>query len=244
MIDGERLRRQISEAREIVDALEGDRAIQLLLVLDSSLEAASQEVVARAEERGVSVRRVSEREMRRLSPVGVVSQVIALEGPSPKIDLGETLARAGVVWLLVGCAYPSNAGYVIRSAEVSGAAGVVIASKFDRVERRDCGRYAMRSDRFMPVHFRDAEETVSLATQAGLRVVAVEDVGTATPWQTDLEGPLLAIIGGEEHGVPSDLLAQADAVLRIPMSGFLPSYNLQAAMAVVMGERLRQTSEG
>jgi len=30
-------------------------------------------------------------------------------------------------------------------------------------------------------------------------------------------------------------------VLRIPMHGFLPSYNLQAAMAVVMGERLRQS---
>ena len=40
----------------------------------------------------------------------------------------------------------------------------------------------------------------------------------------------------------ASILDLADAVLSIPMRGFLPSYNLQAAMAVVMGERLRQTT--
>ena len=33
---------------------------------------------------------------------------------------------------------------------------------------------------------------------------------------------------------------EADLVLRIPMRGFMPSYNLQAAMAAVASERLRQ----
>ena len=36
------------------------------------------------------------------------------------------------------------------------------------------------------------------------------------------------------------MLAGSDAVLRIPMAGFVPSHNLQAAMAMVVGERLRQ----
>ena len=40
--------------------------------------------------------------------------------------------------------------------------------------------------------------------------------------------------------IPESVLACADDVVRVPMHGFLPSYNLQAAMAVVMGERLRQ----
>jgi tRNA(Leu) C34 or U34 (ribose-2'-O)-methylase TrmL len=36
------------------------------------------------------------------------------------------------------------------------------------------------------------------------------------------------------------VLAAADRVLRLPMRGFIPSYNLQAAMAAVALERLRQ----
>jgi tRNA G18 (ribose-2'-O)-methylase SpoU len=34
-----------------------------------------------------------------------------------------------------------------------------------------------------------------------------------------------------------------DACLRIPMRGFIPSYNVQAAAGIVLGEWLRQTHE-
>ena len=37
------------------------------------------------------------------------------------------------------------------------------------------------------------------------------------------------------------MIEASDEVLRLPMAGFIPSYNLQAAMAMVIGERLRQT---
>lgn len=154
--------------------------------------------------------------------------------------MSEAMQQPGVVWLLVGCAYPSNAGVVIRSAEVSGAGAVVIASDFDRSERRDCVRYAMRVDRFFPVYFEDAEHTLALARASGRTIVAVEDSGKHAPWQVDLRGPLMIVVGGEEGGIPDTLLAQVNQVVRVPMHGFLPSYNLQSAMAVVMGERLRQ----
>ena len=94
---------------------------------------------------------------------------------------------------------------------------------------------------FFPVHFEDAEHATALARKAGRRVVAVEDVGERAPWQVDMRGPLMMVVGGEEGGIPSTLLAQVDEVVRVPMHGFLPSYNLQSAMAVVMGERLRQS---
>jgi tRNA G18 (ribose-2'-O)-methylase SpoU len=36
------------------------------------------------------------------------------------------------------------------------------------------------------------------------------------------------------------VLDTCDGAIRIPMRGFIPSYNLQAAMAIVVGEHLRQ----
>jgi tRNA G18 (ribose-2'-O)-methylase SpoU len=51
---------------------------------------------------------------------------------------------------------------------------------------------------------------------------------------------VLLVIGGETRGIPAPLLARCDEVLRIPMAGFIPAYNLQAAMAAVAAERLRQ----
>jgi 23S rRNA (guanosine2251-2'-O)-methyltransferase len=79
------------------------------------------------------------------------------------------------------------------------------------------------------------------ARSARRRVLAIEDSGTTAPWDADLCGPVLFVIGGETRGIPAPVLERCDTVLRIPMAGFIPAYNLQAAMAAVAAERLRQT---
>ena len=68
----------------------------------------------------------------------------------------------------------------------------------------------------------------------------MEDVGEAPPWRTDLTGPVLLVVGGESHGVPEAVLAACQGAIRIPMAGFIRSYNLQAAVAIVAAERTRQ----
>ena len=75
---------------------------------------------------------------------------------------------------------------------------------------------------------------------SGHRIYAIENTGERAPWDVDLTGPALFIIGGEARGIPPPVLAAADAVLRIPMGGFIPSYNLQIPVGVVAAERLRQ----
>lgn len=237
-------RRQLRSAEEIGAALDRGAPVRFVLCFDAPCEPAVERIVERATGLGITVRRISPRQMKRLLPHGVESQVLALAGSAPAASLDEVMQEPGVVWMLAGCAYPGNVGYAIRSAEVSGAAGIVVASDFDRTERRDCLRYGMRVDRFFPVHFADGRYALSLARAAGRSVVAVEDVGDQAPWQVDLSGPLLVVVGGEEAGIPKTILAEADHVVRVPMNGFLPSYNLQAAMAIVMGERLRQTEPG
>ena len=238
------VRQQLRSAQEIEQALDRNAPVRFLLCLEDSADEATQRVVARAQTKGIPVRRVAERELRRLVPHGFDTEILALIGPPPAATLEDAMQQPGVIWLLVGCTYPGNVGYAIRSAEVSGAAAIVIASEFDRTERRDCLRYGMRVDRFFPVLFADAKEVFTLAKDSGRVSIALEDVGEQSPWEVDMRGPLLMIVGGEEAGVPDEVLAQADHVVRVPMHGFLPSYNLQAAMAIVMGERLRQTSSG
>jgi 23S rRNA (guanosine2251-2'-O)-methyltransferase len=78
------------------------------------------------------------------------------------------------------------------------------------------------------------------ARAAGKRVLAVEDVGSAPPWAHDLTGPLLLVVGAEAEGVPATVIERCDAVTRLPMAGFVQSYNLQAAVAALAMERFRQ----
>ncbi len=247
MSDHRPLREQLVGTRAIADALDAGRAPRLLIAADGQLPPAERAILARCASLGVAIRRASGREMRRLcadlAPRAEPPDLLALLGGDPDATLEVLLAAGGALWLLVGVAYPGNAGFSIRTAEVSGAAGIAIDATFDRTGRRQALRAAMRADRFFPVLWRDGTEVVRLAREAGARVLGIESHGTCTPWEADLRGPALVVVGGEAGGIPAPILELCDAVLRIPMAGFIPAYNLQAAVAIVAAERLRQQQQ-
>ncbi len=198
-------------------------------------------VADRARARGVTVRPTSANDLRRMSATATPCDALGLVGPDPDAPLAEVLARSGCAWLLCGVAYPGNAGYAIRTAEVSGADAILLDCGFDAAGRRLALRASMHAHRFFPVRWLAADDALDAARAAGRRVVAIEDSGADAPWEVDLRGPVLFVIGGETRGIPAAVLARGDATVRIPMRGFIPAYNLQAAMAIVAGERLRQS---
>jgi 23S rRNA (guanosine2251-2'-O)-methyltransferase len=235
-------RSQRTGADAIAAALEANEPLRLLMVREgalSTLSTGAQEVLARCQAAGVPIRKAGRREMKRMA-AGGEAEVAALVGPPPDQDLCEVLRGGGAVWLLVGVAYPGNAGFAIRTAEVSGAAAIALDASFDREGRRQALRISMRADRVFPVLWLGGGDVLLQARDAGFRLVAVEDRGARAPWEADLTGNAVFVVGGEAAGVAEPLLARCDETIRIPMPGFIPSYNLQAAVAIVAGERLRQ----
>lgn len=211
-----------------------------VLIVDEGASERVDDLVRLAQDRGVEVRRVGARAVRRMAGPGEDALALALVGADPKASLSEMCERAGAVWLLVGTEYPGNAGLAARTAEVAGAAGVCIDAPFDAGARKACLRASMHSERFMPIHFVEADQALHAARAVGRRVVVVEDVGDRPPWEADLVAPALFVVGGEACGVPTAIIDAADVCIRIPTPGFVSSYNLQAAMAAVVGEQLRQ----
>lgn len=233
------LRTQLAGVEAVRQALFSQTPPRLVLARreDTELDALCEE----ARSRGVQVEFVSENDLRRMARVRPAPAVLALCGPEPgAASVEELLRREGALWLLAGVTYAGNAGYAIRSAEVSGAAGIFLDEGFGPAERKRALRFSMHAERFFPVRWEAALPVLEAATRLGRKVVAIEDVGTRAPWQVDLRGSPLFVIGGEREGVAPALLECCHEVIRIPMRGFVPAYNLQAAMAMVAGERLRQ----
>jgi tRNA G18 (ribose-2'-O)-methylase SpoU len=236
----ERGRTQLAGAAAIEAALDRGEPVRLILLRRGARGAAIEACLERADAAGVPVRRVSAREFERLRRAGPARNLLALAGPPPQAGMGEVLAGGGAVWLLSGIAYPGNAGFAIRTAEVSGAAGVFLDATFDHAGRRAALRASIHANRFMPVLWKETEAVLAAARASRRRIVAIEDVGSEPPWAVDLTGRILFVVGGEAAGIPESALARCDAVVRIAMAGFIPSYNLQTAVAAVATERLRQ----
>jgi tRNA G18 (ribose-2'-O)-methylase SpoU len=233
-------RRQVAGAAELAAALDAGEPVRLVLHAATPELAETRSVLERARAAGIPLRETSAQSLWRLGKCSPSPEVMAVIGPDPSASPEQALAGGGVAWLLIGIAYPGNAGFAIRLAEVSGAACAFVDAGFAHEGKREALRASMRADRFFPVHWLPALDVIALAKRSGRRVLAIEDVGTHAPWEEDLRGRLLLVVGGERDGIPREALAACDGALRIPMRGFIPSYNLQAAMAMVAGERLRQ----
>lgn len=238
------VRRQLSDIAEIDAALRDRADVVLLLVRRNVEDPEIVRIVQTAKERGIDVRSASANDLRRMCAVEPPNDLLALLGPHPVTDPTALLSLGGAVWLLSGSSYPGNVGFAIRTAEVSGADGIFIDSGLVGRGRHRAMRASMQAGRFFPVHWLDTHEVVGLARKAGKRIVAIEDTGTEAPWEIDIAGSVLLIIGGEGTGIPTDVIDACDEVIRIPMAGFIPSYNLHAAMAAIAVERLRQRSAG
>jgi 23S rRNA (guanosine2251-2'-O)-methyltransferase len=233
-------RSQLSGLRAISIALDSREDVRLIMLRSDDASEEASALAARAAERGVRIWRCGEGDMRRLGRGPDAQRALALLGPPTTATLSELLARGGVSWLLHRALYPSNVGFAVRTAEVSGADGVIVDATFNHEQRARVEHVSMGAARMLPVLYHDSEQVLHVADAQRVRVVCLEDVGSKPPWDVDLGGPLLCLIGSERAGISKALLDRCDAVVRIPMAGFVPSYNVQAAMAAIAIERLRQ----
>jgi 23S rRNA (guanosine2251-2'-O)-methyltransferase len=234
------VRKQLAGFTAIESALAAHEPVRVLLVSRDDRSPETRTLIESARARGADIWLGGAGDLRRMSRGGASERAIAMLGPEPRTDLDGLFTRAGAVWLLHRASYPSNVGFAVRTAEVSGADGVVVEAAFNHDDRTRVSHVSMGADRLLPVLWHAAEPTLALAERRGYRAIAIEDVGTRAPWEIDLTGPVVFVVGSERDGLGASLLARCDAVVRIPMAGFVPSYNLQAAISAVAAERLRQ----
>jgi TrmH family RNA methyltransferase len=227
---------QIQGSDAILSALKNDHDIRLVLV---DREKDTQDLRRACETQYIPVEEGSTNDLWRMSATGN-TDALALLGREPHGTLEEVFQRGGSVWLLDGVQYPTNLGFGIRTIEVSGADAVVLNISRTHQDRRTIRRSSMRADRFIPVVYSDTKSIINEAKKNNFRIIAAEDVGTVEPWDADLTGNVLFVVGAEREGVSQEVLEACDEIVVLPMDGFVPSYNLQVAISVLAVEALRQ----
>ena len=227
---------QVQGSDSILSMLQSDHDIRLVLVdREKNTESLRQECA----KQGIPLEEGSTNDLWRMSVVGH-TDALALLGREPHGTLEEVFERGGSIWLLDGVQYPTNLGFGIRTIEVSGADAVVLNASRTHQDRRTIRRSSMRADRFIPVVYSDTASIIAEAKKNGFRIIAAEDVGTVEPWDCDLLGDVLFVVGAEREGVSKEVLDACNEIVRLPMEGFVPSYNLQVAISVLAVEALRQ----
>lgn len=181
---------------------------------------------------------------------GVIERVAGTVTPQPVIavvpyvDVAlDELRHADLVVVCVDVRDPGNLGTVLRSAEASGAAGVICCNGSVDVYNPKAVRASAGSLFHVPVVAGgDPVAVLERIGAWGVRRLGTVARGGRDYAEVDLTVPTAFVLGNEAVGLPPDLAAAGllDAEVTIAMSGRTESLNVGMAAAVLCFEAARQ----
>ena len=254
-----RLARRNSRAEEHLFLAEGAKALSEALHLPGGVvevfatESASEQYAAlrkAADEMGVPWFAVDDGAIAALSgavtPQGIVAVCrfldvdldVVLDPPVVESPVAGERAHP-VVALCADVRDPGNAGTVIRTADASGAQGVVLAGNSVDLYNDKTVRASVGSIWHLPVALvDDPTECVRRAQAAGFVVLAADGAGETDLFDAETSGlldqPVAWLFGNEAWGLPTELALLADHRVSIPIRGRAESLNLSTAAAVCL----------
>jgi 23S rRNA (guanosine2251-2'-O)-methyltransferase len=169
---------------------------------------------------------------------GVVAEVDPYPYADPAGLLGE---RGGLLLALDQVQDPHNLGAVCRSAEVAGAAGVVIPERrAARVTAAACKASAGAVEHLAVARVRNLADWLGEARAADFWVWGADAGAPSAYTDADLSGATVLVLGAEGKGLRPRVASGCDGLLSIPRRGRTASLNVSAAAAVLLFEALRQ----
>ncbi|HXV05955.1 MAG TPA: 23S rRNA (guanosine(2251)-2'-O)-methyltransferase RlmB [Solirubrobacterales bacterium] len=169
---------------------------------------------------------------------GVVAEV----DPYPYADAGDLLNRRGALLVALDQVQdPRNLGAVCRATEFAGVAGIAIPERRSAdVTAVACKASAGAVEHLDIAHVRNLADWLAEAKAAGFWIWGADAGATQAPWDVDLRGPTVLVLGGEGKGIRPRVAAACDGLIALPRHGSVDSLNVSAAATALLFEAIRQ----
>ena len=228
--------------REIFRALEhGYRPTQLFCCEELWLKHENEPaIVARCQALGAEcyacTRPVFEKIAYRERPDGLLAV-----GPQVACALADlTLPEKALLLVCEAIEKPGNLGTMLRSADASGAAAVIVCDPCTDIHNPNVVRASTGTLFSLPVAVAGAEETVKWLKDKGFSIMAATPHAEKLYFEQNLTGRVALCLGSEQYGLTETFMRDAGLRVRIPMLGVADSLNVSAAATILLSEVVRQ----
>jgi 23S rRNA (guanosine2251-2'-O)-methyltransferase len=162
--------------------------------------------------------------------------------PFPYAGAGELLGvESALLIALDQVQDPRNLGAVARSAEAVGAAGLVIPERRSATVTAVACKASAGAVEHLPIaHVRNLADWLDEAKKAGFWIWGADAEAKQAPWDVDLSGPTVLVLGGEGKGLRPRVASACDGLIALPQRGRIDSLNVSAAAAALLFEAVRQ----
>jgi TrmH family RNA methyltransferase len=195
------------------------------------------DLVREAERHGVRLIETSE---------SVLAQIAKRDNPQTVIGAyRQSLAPldtlgGDIIVALEGVRDPGNLGTILRTADSVGAGGVVLLGESCDPFSVEAVRASMGSIFAVKVSRATFDALLRFKGARGATLIGASLKGTALEAERQVRAPAVLLMGNEQSGLPAEMEAACDLLVRLPMRGRADSLNLAVATAVMLYDLWRR----
>jgi 23S rRNA (guanosine2251-2'-O)-methyltransferase len=230
----------------VLEALKSERDINKILIAEGSQRGQMQQITHLAKETNVLVQIVPKKKLDGMvegNHQGVLALVAAYQ--YAEIDdlfaIAQQRNEAPFFLLLDEIEDPHNLGSIMRTADATGAHGIIIPKRRAVGLTATVAKASTGAIEHIPVaRVTNLARTIDELKEKGVWIVGTDAKGTEDYRQFDGTMPLGLVIGSEGKGMGRLIRDKCDFLIRMPMAGHVTSLNASVAAAILMYEVYRK----
>lgn len=237
----------IAGKHPVLEALRSGRELNKIWIAEGAQKNNTSSIIGEAKKQGIIVQIVDKRKLDQLAPGLNHQGIVAQAAAANYIELEELLeipgrkGEAPFFLILDEIEDPHNLGSILRTAECTGAHGVIIP------KRRSVGLTATvlktsagAAEHVAVARVTNLAQTIQYMQERGIWVAGADVEASGDVYQQSFDMPLALVIGNEAKGIGRLIKEKCDFLVKLPMAGRLNSLNASVAAGVLMYEVLRQ----
>ena len=236
----------VSGRNAVKELLASGKDIEKIYVQQGEREGSVKLLIGLASERRIQISEVSKQKLDMISCGAKHQGIVAVASEAEYSTVEEILEYASSLgespFLVVcdGIEDPHNLGAIIRSAECSGAHGVIIPKRRAAGLTSTVGKASAGALMHMRVaRVTNIAQTIDELKAAGVWTYAA-DMGDTPYYKSDMKGSVAIVLGNEGAGISRLVKEKCDFTVSIPLYGKIDSLNVSCAAAVLLSEAARQ----
>ncbi|MCQ2490356.1 MAG: 23S rRNA (guanosine(2251)-2'-O)-methyltransferase RlmB [Ruminococcus sp.] len=228
----------------VTEALKSDACLDTIYICGSG---GSLGLIRRlAKEKGVVVKDALDAKLTKLSGTASHQGVVAIGACAEYATIEDILAvseKNGTKPFIIICDEiedPHNLGAIIRTAETSGADGIIIPKRRSAGLNATVFKTSAGAASLVPVaRVSNLAAAIDELKEHGIWIYGTDASGTNYT-DTDFTGSCGLVIGSEGFGISRLIQKKCDFMVKLPMLGSINSLNASVAAGIFMYEVLRQ----
>ncbi|MEJ9220472.1 23S rRNA (guanosine(2251)-2'-O)-methyltransferase RlmB [Paenibacillus glucanolyticus] len=238
----------VAGKHSVTEALKSGRTINKIWIAENAQKHLTLPIIAEAKKLGIVIQHVDKRKLDQMVP-GVQHQgVVAQAAPYAYVEVEDLLKVAEekgeppFLLLLDEIEDPHNLGSILRTADCTGAHGVVLPKRRSAQVTATVSKTSAGAVEYVPVaRVTNLGQTIDQLKEMGVWVVGTVVDAVQELYDTEVfDGPVVIVIGNESKGMGRLIREKCDVLVKLPMAGKINSLNASVAAGVVMYEVLRR----